>query len=89
VLHAVGGDEQTALAKLREILQNNGPLCLPCLQETPTLDALRGNPEFESLLADLRERRVRQGEGLKGVLLPPAQANEVDLAGFDPFVSTG
>jgi hypothetical protein len=55
-VHALLGEKKEAVAWLRRAADHGFP-CHPCFSADPNLASLRGDPAFEGLMAELRQRR--------------------------------
>jgi hypothetical protein len=55
-VHALLGEKKEAVAWLRRASDHGFP-CHPCFSADPHLAGLKGDPAFENLMAELRQRR--------------------------------
>jgi TolB-like protein len=87
-LYAMSGNGKKALMELQSAAESANVLsCIWCLRYWPHWDNLRGNPDFEALLANQEEKRSIQRQGLadEGLLLTPEQLLNLDDFDYDPF----
>jgi TolB-like protein len=86
-LHALRGDTEKVLAALRADYRARYGSCYSCLNGWPHFDYLRGNPEFDALLAEQHANRaaVRQQLIDEGMLLGPEEVRALEDFDFDPF----
>lgn len=86
-LHALRGDTEQVLAALREDYRGRYGSCYSCLRGWPHFEYLRGNPEFDALLAEQDAQRAALRQQLidEGMLLTPEEVRALEEFDFDPF----
>ena len=87
-LYSMSGNGKKALMELQTAAERANVLsCTWCLRYWPHWDNLRGDPDFEALLADQEEKRSIQRQGLadEGLLLTPEELLGLDDFAYDPF----
>ena len=88
-LHAMSGDTQQAVAALRHAAPQGGLTCTHCVRMWPHWDNLRGDPEFDRVLAEVETSKavLRQRLADEGMLLTPEEVLQLEEFSFDPFVN--
>ncbi len=74
-LHAMNGNLGKAIRELRIAERRGGLGCLPCLRIHAHFDNLRGNPQFEGIVARREAKDAAQLERLReqGMILTPSE----------------
>ena len=88
-LYAMSGNRKKALMELQTAAERANVLsCIWCLRYWPHWDNLRGDPDFEALLADQEEKRSIQRQGLadEGLILTPEQLLDLENFAYNPFL---
>ncbi|MEE8527306.1 MAG: tetratricopeptide repeat protein [Gammaproteobacteria bacterium] len=88
-LHAMSGDTQQAVAALRHAAPQGGLTCTHCVRMWPHWENLRGDPEFDRVLAEVETSKavLRQRLADEGMLLTPEEVLQLEEFSFDPFVN--
>ncbi len=88
-LHAMSGDTQQAIAALRHAAPQGGLTCTHCVRMWPHWDNLRGEPEFDRVLAEVEADKEVQRQRLadEGMLLTPEEVLQLEEFSFDPFLN--
>ena len=86
-LNAVAGDKDRALEFLRRAVSSEVLVRSGLLKRSAQFDSLRGDPQFEALVAELAARRAEQRRQLAeaGLLLTPDEVMALDEYEYDPF----
>jgi len=88
-LHAMNNEPQQAFTALRHAAAQGGLSCTHCLSRWPHWANLRGNSEFDQIIAEQKAKFASQLQRLadEGMLLTPAEVLQLDEFTFDPFAN--
>ena len=86
-LNAITGDKDRAFEYLRQAVSSEVLVRSGLIKISPQFDSLRGDPEFEALVAELAATRAEQRRQLAeaGLLLTPEEVKALDEYEYDPF----
>jgi len=83
----MAGEPQEAIAALRHAAAQGGLSCTHCVRTWPHWDSLRGNSDFEQVIAEVEARKAAQRQRLAdaGLLLTPEAVRQLEEFPFEPF----